>query len=211
MRFGEIYKLMSQKNELVILLDNGHGNNTPGKRSPVWGDGSQLFEWEFTRAIVNLIRDELLHTRIKSLIVVPEAIDIPLRVRVTRVNRLAEMSPGAILLSIHGNAGNAPNEGSGWEAWTSPGETESDKIANHLYAAAKNNLTGFRIRTDFSDADPDKESKFTMLTGTTCPAVLTENLFYDNEVECRFMASEKGKELIAWTHIEGILNYLKTL
>ena len=32
-----------------ILLDNGHGYDTPGKRSPIWPDGSQLFEWEFNR------------------------------------------------------------------------------------------------------------------------------------------------------------------
>lgn len=27
-----------------ILLDNGHGEDTKGKRSPVWKDGSQLLE-----------------------------------------------------------------------------------------------------------------------------------------------------------------------
>lgn len=37
-----------------ILLDNGHGYDTPGKRSPIWPDGSQLFEWEFNRDIVSL-------------------------------------------------------------------------------------------------------------------------------------------------------------
>ena len=36
-----------------ILLDNGHGYDTPGKRSPIWPDGSQLFEWEFNRDIVS--------------------------------------------------------------------------------------------------------------------------------------------------------------
>jgi hypothetical protein len=40
------------------ILDNGHGGmidgvyQTPGKRSPVWPDGTQLFEGEFNRAIV---------------------------------------------------------------------------------------------------------------------------------------------------------------
>ena len=38
-----------------ILLDNGHGYDTPGKRSPIWPDGSQLFEWEFNRDIVSRI------------------------------------------------------------------------------------------------------------------------------------------------------------
>ena len=39
----------------VIILDNGHGEETAGKRSPLWGDGSQLFEWEFNRDIVRRI------------------------------------------------------------------------------------------------------------------------------------------------------------
>lgn len=29
---------------MLVVLDNGHGNNTPGKRSPVWDDGTQLYE-----------------------------------------------------------------------------------------------------------------------------------------------------------------------
>ena len=39
----------------TIILDNGHGNNTPGKRSPKWEDGTQLFEYEFNRDIVKRI------------------------------------------------------------------------------------------------------------------------------------------------------------
>lgn len=31
----------------IVLLDNGHGKETSGKRSPLWKDGSQLFEWEY--------------------------------------------------------------------------------------------------------------------------------------------------------------------
>lgn len=35
---------------MKILIDNGHGRATAGKRSPVWPDGKQLFEYEFNRA-----------------------------------------------------------------------------------------------------------------------------------------------------------------
>ena len=42
-----------------ILLDNGHGYDTPGKRSPIWPDGSQLFEWEFNRDIVSRIENSI--------------------------------------------------------------------------------------------------------------------------------------------------------
>ena len=65
------------------------------------------------------------------------------------------------------------------------------------------------MRQDHSDGDPDKESKFTILTKTRCPAVLTENLFYDNEKECRFMMSDYGRELITKLHVDGIIDYLR--
>ena len=32
----------------IVILDNGHGQETPGKRSPVWSDGKQLFEGNLT-------------------------------------------------------------------------------------------------------------------------------------------------------------------
>ena len=36
---------------MKIIIDNGHGDDTPGKRSPAWTDQDQLFEWEFNRDI----------------------------------------------------------------------------------------------------------------------------------------------------------------
>ena len=45
-------KTQLYKSNTLVILDNGHGINTPGKRSPVWDDGTQLFEWKFNRNIV---------------------------------------------------------------------------------------------------------------------------------------------------------------
>ena len=42
----------------MVILDNGHGKETSGKRSPIWSDGSQLFEWEFNRDIVQRISNK---------------------------------------------------------------------------------------------------------------------------------------------------------
>jgi N-acetylmuramoyl-L-alanine amidase len=194
----------------MVILDAGHGINTPGKRSPVWSDRSQLFEFEFTRDIVKRIYSGLVYRSIKCVILVPEEKDISLTVRCERANTLYKKWPGSFLISVHGNAGEKPNEGTGWEVWTSPGQTESDKIATILFESAKVNLSKWKTRSDLSDGDPDKESKFTILTDTVCPAVLTENLFYDNEKDCRFMMSEDGRSIIARLHVEGIMKYLKT-
>ena len=54
------YKI-SKDDGYVWILDNGHGGiidgeyQTPGKRSPKWEDGTQLFEGEFNRAVVKRI------------------------------------------------------------------------------------------------------------------------------------------------------------
>lgn len=191
----------------MIILDAGHGINTPGKRSPVWSDGSQLLEYEFNRSIVNLIHKDLLSKGIESTIIVKEAIDVSLRARVGRANRIFEQDRSSFLISVHGNAGEKPNQGTGWEVWTTPYETESDKLATRLFLSAKQFLPQFTMRSDFVDGDPDKESKFYILSKTDCPAVLTENLFYDNEKDCRFMMSETGRYLIAKLHVDAIIKY----
>jgi len=189
----------------MIIIDPGHGHNTKGKASPIWPDGSQLFEWEFNRDVAKRIQRDLSAQSIKSVILVEEAIDVYLHVRADRANRIARDFPGSFLISIHGNAGG----GEGWEVYTSPGQTKSDQLATKLFESAKYYLQGFKLRHDYSDGDPDKESKFTILTRTKCPAVLTENLFYDNEKECRFMLSDYGRELITKLHVDGIIDFLR--
>ena len=117
----------------MVILDPGHGFNTEGKRSPVWEDGTQLFEWEFTRDIARRIKRDLSQQSIKSVILVEEAIDVRLYARADRANRIAQDFPGSFLISIHGNAGG----GEGWEVFTSPGQTESDRLATKLFESAK--------------------------------------------------------------------------
>jgi N-acetylmuramoyl-L-alanine amidase len=194
----------------MVIIDSGHGFETFGKASPVWDDNTQLFEYEFNRDITKRISRGLDRYSIKNSVLVPEVIDLSLKVRCDRANRLYEKFPGSFLVSIHGNAGEKPNEGTGWEVWTSPGETESDKIALYLFNSAKEVLKEFKMRSDYIDGDPDKESKFYILKNTNCPAVLTENLFFDNYNDCHYMMSEKGRENIARLHIDGIMNYLKS-
>ena len=55
---------------MKILLDNGHGENTAGKRSPLWPDGSQLFEWSYTREIASRVYSELIKFGVDSELIV---------------------------------------------------------------------------------------------------------------------------------------------
>ena len=66
---------------MKVLLDNGHGENTPGKRSPKWSDGSQLFEWEYAREIAKGVYNQLRAKGIDAELLVKENIDVPLAER----------------------------------------------------------------------------------------------------------------------------------
>lgn len=191
----------------IVLLDNGHGKETAGKRSPVWSDGSQLFEWEFNRDIVRRIAEKLEADGIPYQVLVPEENDIALSERVKRANEIAKEFDGKVyVVSVHANAGG----GTGWEIYTSPGQTPSDAIATVFFEEAGTEFMpdGWRTRSDYSDGDPDKEANFYILTKTTCPAILTENFFMDTEKDCRFIMSEDGRERIANMHVAAIKRVL---
>lgn len=189
---------------MKILIDNGHGENTPGKRSPVWDDGAQLFEYEFNRDIARRVVNILSARGVDAELVVREATDVSLGERVRRINAVAKKSQ-CLLVSIHANAGG----GTGWEAWTSIGDTKSDKYATIFYTEAETIFPDRKIRKDSTDGDPDKESDFYILKNTTCPAVLTENFFMDTEMDCRLIMSPVGRRLVAELHVNAILKCLK--
>lgn len=190
---------------MKVLIDNGHGSNTLGKRSP---DG-RLREYAYAREIALRLEMELRKYGIDVERIVKEEVDVPLAERCRRANE--HKTSEAILISIHCNAaGNGSDwmQARGWEAWTSVGKTKADKLATYLYEAAEECLPGMKIRKDMSDGDPDKESQFYILKHTKCPAVLTENLFQDNREDVDFLLSEAGKRAIVDLHVKGICQYL---
>ena len=62
---------------MLILIDNGHGLMTPGKRSP---DG-QFREAFYTREIAKRTVADLTDRGVTAQLLVPEEVDIPLSVR----------------------------------------------------------------------------------------------------------------------------------
>lgn len=195
---------------MKILIDNGHGVDTAGKRSP---DGS-LREYKYAREIAEKVVSELKKRGFDAERIVTEENDISLSERCRRVNSICDRvgTKNVIFVSIHCNAaGNGSQwmNARGWEAWTSVGQTAADKMADCLYKAAEE--TDFKIRKDTTDGDPDKEGHLYILKHTKCPAVLTENLFQDNKEDVAFLLSEAGKETIVGLHVKGIINYLKTI
>ena len=95
----------------------------------------------------------------------------------------------------------------GWCAYTTRGATRADALATCLYEAARLHLPGMRLRTDYTDADPDLEKDFYVLRHTLCPSVLVENLFMDNPSDCAFLLSEEGQQSLVDLHVDGICDY----
>ena len=194
-----------------ILIDPGHGHNTPGKRSP---DGTFL-EATYNREIAKRIVAELQNKGYDAELLVPEEEDISLNERVRRTNEHCQTlgKSNVILVSIHVNAaGNGSQwmNATGWSCYTYKGQTQSDKLADCLYQAAIKNFPGKRIRTDYSDNDSDWEENFYLLRKTLCVAVLSENFFMDSHSDLEYIQSRAGMQAIMDTHVEGIIEYLET-
>lgn len=196
---------------MIVLIDPGHGIETPGKRSP---DGSFL-EYKWNREVADLIYWKLLCMGVDARMLVSETNDISLSTRVQRVNKLCNQvgAYNVILISVHSNAaGNGKNwmNAKGWSCYTTIGETRSDKISECLYDAFEAEFTDRKIRKDLSDGDRDWESNFYIIHKSKCPAVLLENFFYDNREECEWLLKNETKERIAHAAVQGIIKYLNS-
>lgn len=195
---------------MKILIDPGHGIDTPGKRSP---DG-QFREYLWNREVADIILDALTASGVDASLVVTETNDISLRNRINRVNTICNKvgASNVILISIHANAAGNGKEwknAKGWSCYTSKGNTRSDQIAECLYDAFEEEFPNRKIRKDMSDGDRDWEENFYMLQKSRCPAVLLENFFYDNREECAWLLQDETKGRIALATIKGLFKYMK--
>ena len=195
---------------MKVLIDNGHGLNTPGKRSP---DGT-FREAIYNREIARRIVLNLVDRGYDAELLVPEDDDIALAERVRRVNAACFLfgKQNVILVSIHVNAAGDSSKwlnATGWSVFTCSGQTESDKLAECLCESAVKNFPGRRIRTDMSDGDMDWEEGFYILRKSWCPAVLTENFFMDNHSDLEYLQSRAGRQAVVDTHVEGIVEWLE--
>lgn len=196
---------------MKILIDAGHGIDTPGKRSPDWS----FREYLWNREVADLLYNILIENGYDADLVVTETNDVPLSTRVRRVNEVCSRlgKNNVLLLSIHANAaGNGEwMNAKGWSCFTTEGKTKSDDVATCLYRAIEEDFKDRKIRYDRSDGDPDWEKAFYICRKTTCPAVLVENFFYDNKEECYWLLKAETKERIARALFKGVEYYVSEL
>lgn len=195
---------------MKILLDAGHGIDTPGKRSP---DG-KFREYLWNREIADMVLEDLGIDGFDVSLVVSETNDISLKTRMNRVNAVCNQfgADNVILISIHSNAagdGSSWMSAKGWSCYTTKGQTKSDRLAECLYDSFEIAFPERKMRKDLQDGDRDWEENFYILQKTRCPAVLLENFFYDNKEECQWLLKAEVKVRIAMAIEQGIRDYVR--
>ncbi len=196
---------------MIILIDNGHGANTPGKCSP----DKQIREYSYAREIASLLEQKLKEKSITAIRIVTEENDVPLITRVQRVNTICREfgAQNCCVISIHLDAC-PPNDGKWHNARgfsvrvAKNASSKSKKLAKLLYEQAEAlNLKGNR------SVPPEKYwvQNLAICRDTNCAAVLTENLFQDNKEDVAFLLSKDGKDAIVQLHLNGLLNYINSL
>lgn len=191
---------------MIILIDNGHGINTPGKCSP---DG-RFKEYAWAREIAKMLYNRLKDSYTTKLIT-PEEVDISLSTRVKRVNDvcLEHGAKNVLLISIHTDAAGADGKwhnARGFSARVGTNaSSRSKKLASCLWnRAIEMGLKGNRCVPN----EKYIAQNLYILKTTHCPAVLTENLFQDNKEDVDFLLSAEGKKKIVDMHVKGIIDYI---
>lgn len=191
---------------MKILIDNGHGSNTPGKCSP----DRKLREYAWAREIAKRLENTLKAKGLDAERIVTEETDISINERVRRANAICNKvgTANVLLISVHINA--ASNSGwknaRGWSVWVAPNASSNSKrLAKCLYEEAdKAGYKGNRC----VPATKYWVGNYGIVRDTKCPAVLTENLFQDNKEDVAILMSDAGKQAMVDIHVKGIMSYL---
>lgn len=210
--------------EKVVIWGTAHRMREPGKCST---DG-RLKEAVYSRDVCNSLQQIMESYGVRSFVDMMET-DLPrtmqtpsvklecnreLALRVNEVNSICDRygKDNCLYVSIHVNASNSDGQwhnANGWQVCVSPLASErSHLLAESLGLAAESNNLKVRKQS------PDRlywEQSLYVLNRTHCPAVLTENLFMDNEKDVDFLLSDEGRHVIERLHVEGILRYLNKI
>lgn len=210
----------------AIFLDAGHGGldnkgrytTAPGKMFRHPGQKMTIRDW-FYEGVKNRIYVE--HTIQKLSAQLAEARlpcelirtyhpirDTPRRERIQLINRLAQQYDKCLVVSEHSNA-TKYHTARGFQVWTSRGQTESDIYAQSLIDYYKLcfgewidlSLGDIDTLEDYSDGDGDYEADFDLVKLTRPPAILIENLFFDQLQDASLLVNptyiEQYTELLA--------------
>ena len=216
--------------KVAVILDFGHGGINPETKQYTtapskmfdhkkgnFHDNGKFYEGVFNRNLGYRIKIGLQKLGFRVLEVSHEYLDNSLTDRVNKANAYnAEMKNegvSTIYVSIHGNAGGG--KARGWSIFVhKKGSNNSRNLATLIGDYFKKECPEIQYRQEtptrnyWHDGNPHD---FTVLKKTSMPAVLSENLFFDNFEDANLMIDSEFQKRIAKAHIEAILDYEKDL
>jgi len=183
---------------MLIAIDNGHGIDTPGKRTPVFPEGGQTREWQFNYPTAQKLGTLLRNNGFDILFVSDTEADTPLITRVSRANQ----AKADLFVSIHYNAFQGVwGPHGGIETYHYATSVKGKKLAQEVQQELIKE-TGLRDRGV-------KTAAFYVIKETNMPAILAECGFMDNLEEARFMLNEAYQLSCAQGIAKGICSYFK--
>jgi N-acetylmuramoyl-L-alanine amidase len=197
-----------------VILDFGHGGldasgnyTTYPSKMYDFGGGDIAYEGVLNREIGQKVLEcflEVSSLNVECTVCPDDPTDLGLHERVEVANKYDPNE--TICISVHCNAGG----GTGFELFTTRGETDSDDLAECIADSVEPlyEKMALRLRYDFSDGDKDKEADFFVLTQTKCPAVLLECGFFDNKTDYLLLKDQSFQSDLACLIFNGILNYI---
>lgn len=203
-------RLPTKGKEITVLLVAGHAGlingqyGTPGKRSPIWSDKTQLFEGEYNRQIKYRLM-ELLHLNgYKYVDLVPKHTELRNKradrmSRVKRANDYYKTNKNCYLLEIHANAGG----GTGLEFFIASNASQRSK------AMAKSFEDNYQGNLPYRGI---KVKNFDTILNYDMPCGLAESYFMDTEKECReLLMTKQGRDDYAQYLFISLVRGLETI
>ena len=221
--------------KIHIIMNYGHSAATPGKRSPMYSTlnkKDQLYFQQYPQFGKDRYYEYLSNR------VIGRQITASLRERGWHVDEIEQVAAdglteinaatrrlvneygaaNCIFVSIHSNAAMANSNGwanaKGWCIYTTKGQDKSDKLADCICTYADEYFVkqdGRKVRKNTVDGDPDYEENFSVIANAKklgIAGVLTENFFFNDIDDLKYLVSEQGQNSIVRVHVMGIEDYL---
>lgn len=169
----------------IVVVDDGHGMSTAGKRTPIFPSGSGLksetgnfmHENEFNRAVTKYLKTELTRLGFKVVDVAPTDADTSITQRCKSANN----AKADLYISVHANAATSKwGTANGIEVLSSAKNKDlANVFLKHLVAGTKQRNRGWKDGAWLG-----------IVKGTNMPAILIEAGFMDNLTEAKLLLQD---------------------
>lgn len=196
-----------------------HGSNGAFHKDGIFYEGEKNREYGY--AVVKRLQEE----GVNVVVVNHRYIDTPLIDRTNLANEYHKNIQPGFYFSEHSNAANT--KARGISVWTSIGQTTSDKYASLYMNMMKSSIAELtssslpfsvpgspatvKFMEQMTDGDSDYEQNFHVLVKTVMPAILCENLFFDNLEDAELLFNSNYKDWYVNTQVEFLLSVLKDM